>query len=302
MATADRLRSSTDRLPGVDRQTMIVPRELPGPESVAGHYEELDAFYRDIWGEHVHHGFWRTGKESVEQAVLNLSAYVAEIACIKPGQTVCDIGSGYGATARMLAAHYAAQVTALTVTPRQHQYAVSIEPGSTNPVYLLRDWQYNGLASGAFDAAIAIESTDHMADKQRALREMARVLKPGGRVALCVWLARDAPRRWEEQYLLEPICREGRLFGMATESEYRDLLEAVGLKVHLFADLSRHVQRTWSICTHRVLRALWRRPDYRHYLRNPRNQNRLFAWTMIRIRLAYATGAMRYGVFAASRG
>jgi hypothetical protein len=25
------------------------------PESVAAHYDNLDRFYRDIWGEHVHH-------------------------------------------------------------------------------------------------------------------------------------------------------------------------------------------------------------------------------------------------------
>ncbi len=34
------------------------------PEEVADHYEELDRIYREVWGEHVHHGLWRTGRES----------------------------------------------------------------------------------------------------------------------------------------------------------------------------------------------------------------------------------------------
>jgi tocopherol O-methyltransferase len=43
---------------------MIVPREPQTGEDVAGHYDELDHVYREVWGEHVHHGLWRTGRES----------------------------------------------------------------------------------------------------------------------------------------------------------------------------------------------------------------------------------------------
>ena len=42
---------------------MIVPNAPQSAADVAGHYDELDAVYRAIWGEHVHHGLWRTGRE-----------------------------------------------------------------------------------------------------------------------------------------------------------------------------------------------------------------------------------------------
>ena len=35
--------------------------------AVAGHYDELDHFYRDVWGDHVHHGLWRRGSETHER-------------------------------------------------------------------------------------------------------------------------------------------------------------------------------------------------------------------------------------------
>jgi hypothetical protein len=35
---------------------------------VGGHYDELDAFYRYIWGEHLLHGLWTSGKETPEKA------------------------------------------------------------------------------------------------------------------------------------------------------------------------------------------------------------------------------------------
>ena len=42
---------------------MIVPRRAMATSDVADHYDELDVFYREVWGEHVHHGLWRTGRE-----------------------------------------------------------------------------------------------------------------------------------------------------------------------------------------------------------------------------------------------
>jgi tocopherol O-methyltransferase len=68
--------------------------------TIADHYDELDFFYREIWGEHVHHGLWISGDEDSDQAVVQLVQLVAEKAEITSGADVCDIGSGYGAAAR----------------------------------------------------------------------------------------------------------------------------------------------------------------------------------------------------------
>lgn len=98
---------------------MIEPRAPQGRAAVAAHYDDLDRFYRDIWGEHVHHGLWATGRESSDEAVEALVALVAELAEIRPGHRVCDVGCGYGATSRMLAARYGATVTGLTLSEAQ---------------------------------------------------------------------------------------------------------------------------------------------------------------------------------------
>ncbi len=280
---------------------MIVSRTLIEPEAVARHYDELDEFYRDVWGEHVHHGLWLAGTESAAQATLQLAEQVAASAQVRPGDAVCDVGSGYGATARLLAEQFGAQVTALTVTPRQHAYACSVKPGAVNPRYVLGNWLDNEFAAESFDAVIAIESTEHMSDKGRFFSEAARVLRAGGRLVVCAWLARENPRPWEVRRLLEPICREGRMPGMGTEADYRELLRTAGLVCEQFSDLSSQVSRTWTICIARLLQRLARRPAYLRYLLDRRNGDRVFAATLWRIRAAYATGSMRYGVFTARR-
>src|SRR5262245_15738791 len=102
---------------------MIKPcRPLPAGV-VADHYQELDRLYREVWGEHVHHGLWRTGAETPLQAVEQLVEFVAEAAGIRRGDRVCDIGSGYGASARYVARKFDAAVTALTIVPAQHAFA-----------------------------------------------------------------------------------------------------------------------------------------------------------------------------------
>jgi tocopherol O-methyltransferase len=270
------------------------------PDLVADHYDDLDWVYRSVWGEHVHHGLWRTGRESPAEAVEQLVELVAAEAGVRPGCAAVDIGCGYGATARYLAAKLGVRVTGLTITPAQYKYAVAATPGD-NPRYHLRDWLDNQLPDAAFDAAYAIESTEHMGDKPRAFAEAFRVLRPGGRLAVCAWTAADPAKGWEKRHLLEPICREGRLPGMGTEADYRALLTGAGFEVEAATDISREVRRTWGLCLRGAVAMIVTDRAARAYLFSAASRNRDFLWSVGRIWLAYRTGSMRYLVWRARK-
>jgi tocopherol O-methyltransferase len=276
---------------------VIRPNQRLQRGSVAQHYDELDSFYREIWGEHVHHGFWQWGDEEPEQATAQLIDHVAQRLQLQQGDTICDIGCGYGGTARYLTHQYGARVTALTISPEQYAYARSLDPAAEQPRYVLEDWLHNNLPAASFEGAVAIESTEHMPDLARAIAEAYRVLKPGGRLVICAWLAHDQLRPWEVDLLLEPICREGQLYGMGTVDDYRRILEQQGFVVEQVEDVSQQVWRTWPICLKRIYHKLWLDPRYRRFLRNPAQEQRIFLATMVRIWAAYCTGAMRYGIF-----
>ena len=280
---------------------MIIPGKAQTSAAVAQHYDDLDPFYRELWGDHVHHGLWSSGQETPAEAAENLISYVAGRLELNPGQHVCDVGCGYGATAQWLAEQRGVHVTGLTISAVQAQRASERAGGSSQLRFLWRDWLDNGFDSASFDYAVAIESSEHMADKQQFFDEAYRTLRPGGGLAVCAWLARNDPRAWEVRHLLEPICRGGRLPGLGSEVEYRKLAVRAGFTVEAFEDLSLRVRGTWSVCAARLVRKLLADRRYRRFLRDAQASNRVFALTLLRIWAAYQTGSMRYALLIARK-
>lgn len=278
---------------------MITPRTDQKHRDVAAHYDDLSRWYLEIWGEHVHHGLWETGAETAELAVIQLTQRVARETGIREGTRVADIGCGYGGTARLLAKGYGARVTGFTLSKAQYEYALAHAEDPANPDIRLCDWLDNGLPDGSIDVALSIESSEHMEDKPRFFAEAYRVLKPGGRFAIYAWVPRSSPRPWEVKYLLEPICREGRLPSMGDEHDNRKWFEDAGFADISFQDLTQNVKRTWSIIVGRMAkRLLWDKEAWQFIFHG---SNTVFGITVLRMLIAYNTGSLRYGLFTATK-
>jgi len=280
---------------------MIFPQAAQTSAAVADHYDELDTFYRDIWGEHVHHGYWATGQETPAQAAEALVGLVAERLRLSPGQAVCDIGCGYGATAQMLAEGHGVAVTGVTISAAQAAVAARRAPARGTLDIRQQDWLRNDFADASFDRAYAVESSEHMPDLPRFFDEAFRTLRPGGLLVVCAWLARPAPRAWEVRHLLEPICREGRLPAMGDQADYEALLGGAGFELLQVDDISRSVGRTWAICLRRLAGKAVTDRRYLLFLLDKNAGNRVFALTMVRLLVAYRTGSMRYCVLTARK-
>ncbi|MBL7038159.1 MAG: class I SAM-dependent methyltransferase [Pirellulaceae bacterium] len=276
---------------------MITPRSQITATDVSRHYDDLDPFYRRLWGDHVHHGLWLNGRETPDQAVEQLVDLVAKHLGVSPGDQVCDVGCGYGAAARYLARVHGADVTGVTISKTQFDHAQQMSRDGESPRFLLQNWESNTFRSESFEGIVSIECLAHIENKEVFFREIQRVLRPGRRAVITAWLAGETARRWENRHLLEPICREGRLPGMGTEREYVQLLQDVGLHLVEFQDLSLSVRKTWRICARRVLALLLTSRDAWRFLLKRQSADSIFLVTVWRILMAYRTGAMRYGLF-----
>lgn len=104
------------------------------------------------------------------------------------GKLVLEIGSGRGGLAHWLATHetrpsliVAADFAATAV--RVGRDFVARTRGNQT-AWAVSDIQWLPHAEGTFDTVVSCETIEHVADPRRALGELRRVLKPGGRLFL----------------------------------------------------------------------------------------------------------------------
>jgi len=114
-----------------------------------------------------------------------LAAPLADFAGVHAGMRVVDVGCGPGSLTTELVARLGADhVAAVDPSEPFVEAARARHPGVDVQRAAAESLPY---ADGAFDAALAQLVVHFMADPVAGLREMARVIRPAGVVAACVW-------------------------------------------------------------------------------------------------------------------
>jgi SAM-dependent methyltransferase len=160
-----------------------------------------------------------------------LGVTFADFAGIAAGHTVVDVGCGPGAlTTELVHRVGASSVAAIDPSPpfvaalRERLPGVDVRSGSAE--HLPYD-------DAAFDAALAQLVVHFMTDPVAGLREMARVTRPGGVVAACVWDhdggGSPLSTCWAAAHDLDPdVVDESGLAG-AREGHLQELAGSAGL-------------------------------------------------------------------------
>ncbi|MEW6545231.1 MAG: arsenite methyltransferase [Nitrospirota bacterium] len=155
------------------------------------------------------------------------------LAQLNPGETVLDLGSGGGIDVFLSARRvgptgraYGLDMTdEMLELARENQRKAGVE----NVEFLKGEIEQIPLPDGSVDVVISNCVINLSADKNRALAEAFRVLKPGGRLAVSDIVVRGSvPPEIRRSVELWAGCVAGAL----EESEYRDKLAATG-----FADI-----------------------------------------------------------------
>lgn len=116
---------------------------------------------------------------------------VADAAQVGPGQRVLDVACGTGALAREVASRVTSSGRVTGIDPGPGMVAVARELAPTIDV---REGTAESLPfpDRSFDAVVSQFGLMFFADRRQALREMQRVVAPGGRLVVAVWDSLDS--------------------------------------------------------------------------------------------------------------
>jgi N-acetylglutamate synthase-like GNAT family acetyltransferase/SAM-dependent methyltransferase len=149
---------------------------------------------------------------------------------VQPGQVVLDIGSGAGIDCLIASQKVGpnGMVIGLDMTPEMIERGRrnARDAGVTNVEYRLGDAEKMPVEDSSVDWVISNCVINLSPDKPAVFREIARVLKPGGRISISDIVAEDLPEAIRESRDAWAGC----LAGAISEAEYVRGLEAAGLR------------------------------------------------------------------------
>jgi len=234
------------------------------PSDVGEFYDQLSAGWEADRGEHLHLGFFdipappddlldhgAAGVRMIEESLK--FAGISDEESKRPRRVV-DVGCGMGGSSRYLTKKYGAHVDGITLSTWQVERATALtaaEGLGEKVVFQVANALDQPFPDGQFDLVWAMESAEHMPDKEKFMQELARVAAPGGSIIITTCCHRDLLKgetslQPSEQELLDKINRICALPAWCSTADYVRMAETLSLENIKTADWSENVAPFWS--------------------------------------------------------
>ena len=192
--------------------------------------------------------YWAANANQYDASVDHYHLALLDLAAIAPDEAVLDIGCGTGQTTRD-AARLAASGTALGIDLSSRMLEVARiraeHEGLHNSTFIQGDAQIHPFEPASFDVALSRTGSMFFGDRAAAHANIARSLRPGGRLALAVWQPMSE-NEWFTSFvgalaagrdLPAPPPDAPSPFAMSDPGRVRPLLESSGFEDVAFADV-----------------------------------------------------------------
>jgi ubiquinone/menaquinone biosynthesis C-methylase UbiE len=161
---------------------------------------ELRAFFNDAASSEEHY------PSTIDPRIFHVKLVMEHLGDLS-GKRIADVGCGKGRFARVIQEQYpSAHVCAIDIAEAM---LARVPPGIDRIAAAMTALP---LASGSCDGAYATESLEHAIDIPKAIEEMSRIVKPGGRIVIIdkdikAWGRLETPpwERWFARGELEKL-------------------------------------------------------------------------------------------------
>lgn len=221
--------------------------------NIAHHYDLGNDFYA-LWLDDsmtYSSALFRTGQESLERAQEQKYAALVDALGVGPGDHVLEIGCGWGGFAEYAAGQRGLQVTGLTISQAQHDYAVErlARAGLSDKVEIrMQDYRDT---QGQFDGIASIEMFEAVGEAYwpRYFQAVRERLRPGAQAVIQIIMVPDARFPTYRSYVdfIQKYIFPGGMLGAPTP--VRQVAEAQGLEyrtTHDFGESYSQTLRRWN--------------------------------------------------------
>ena len=289
---------------------LLTARRYQSSSTVATSYDQWteDGILEFYWGEHIHLGHYGTPPRqkdflTAKADFVHEMVSWAGLDTLPPGTKVLDVGCGIGGSSRILGRDYGFAVTGVTISPQQVKRAQELTPTDLDVQFLVDDAMALSFPDGTFDVVWSIEAGPHMPDKATFAKELMRVLKPGGVLAVADWNQRDdrrIPLNFWEKPVMQQLLDQWSHPAFSSIEGFAELLEATGFVKGSVttADWTKPTLPSW-------IDSIWQgviRPKglvrfgVSGFIKSLREVP-----TILLMRLAFGAGLCRFGMFRAVR-
>lgn len=209
--------------------------------------DDADAFYFHVWGgEDIHIGLYEQDDDTIAAASQRTVERMAETAKnLVSGKRVLDCGSGYGGAARWLAKNHGVHVTCLNLSGVQNRRnrELTAAAGLSDQIDVIDGaFEKIDLPDASVDLVWSQDAILHSGEKPRVLREIHRVLAPGGELVFTDPMqADDCP-----DGVLGDVLARIHLDSMGSFGLYRGLLSDLGMTEGSTVDHTDHLVTHYS--------------------------------------------------------
>lgn len=165
------------------------------------HYEVPTEFYQYCLGRHLKYssGYWKEGVSDIDTAEKDMLELTCQRAELLNGQTVLELGCGWGSLSLFMAARYPQSNFTVVSNSRTQKIYIDEEARKRNLTNLtvitvnINDFK----PEQTYDRVVSVEMFEHMRNYKKLMNLVANALKPDGKLFVHIFTHKEYAYKFE---------------------------------------------------------------------------------------------------------